>query len=148
MHDSRPVVAGDTVRDVMNQNASDGVLYKYRNEYIIRGVISTNDVDALSKAVLKRVGEVPLLLGDVADVHIGAKMPKLGVASHRAKPAVLLTVTKQPHTSTLDLTRKLDASIVELQKTMPRDVQGGQDAAGGRGSALRNLILAFWEDRC
>lgn len=114
------------VRD-MNQNASGGVLYEYGNEYIIRGVISTNDVDALSKAVLKRVGEVPLLLGDVADVRIGAKMPKLGVASHRAKPAVLLTVTKQPHTSTLDLTRKLDASIAELQKTMPRDVQVATD---------------------
>ncbi len=50
------------IRD-MNQNASGGVLYEYGNEYIIRGMISTNDVDALSKAVLKRVGEVPLLLG-------------------------------------------------------------------------------------
>ena len=50
------------VRD-MNQNASGGVLYEYGNEYIIRGVISTNDVDALSKAVLKRVGRGTALAG-------------------------------------------------------------------------------------
>lgn len=111
----------------MNQNAAGGVLYEYGNEYIIRGVLSTGNVDALSKTVLKRVDDVPLLLGQVAEVRTGAKMPKLGVASHRTKPAVLLTVTKQPHTSTLDLTKKLDESMARLQKTMPADVHIATD---------------------
>ncbi len=111
----------------MNQNASGGVLYEYGNEYTIRGILSTNDAEELSKAVLKRVDDTPLLLGDIAEVRIGAKIPRLGMASYRTKPAVLLTVTKQPHTSTLNLTKKLDESITELQKTMPADVHIATD---------------------
>lgn len=39
----------------MNQNAAGGVLYEYGNEYIIRGVLSTNKVSLLGKAVIKTV---------------------------------------------------------------------------------------------
>lgn len=88
----------------MNRNANGGILYEYGNEYIVRGAVATTDVDAIAKAVVKRVDGVPVLMGDVAEVKIGDKAPKLGTASVRANPAVLLTVTKQPNTSTLDLT--------------------------------------------
>ena len=107
----------------MNQNAAGGVLYEYGNEYIIRGVLSTNKVSELGKAVIKTTNDVPILLESIADVKVGDKAPKLGIASNHGKPAVLLTITKQPATSTLDLTQKLDNSLADLQKTMPADVK-------------------------
>ena len=111
----------------MNRNANGGILYEYGNEYIIRGAVATTDIDAIAKAVVKRVDGLPLLMGDIAEVKIGDKAPKLGCASVEAHPAVLLTVTKQPNTSTLDLTDQLLKSVDELKKNMPADVTVSTD---------------------
>ena len=124
----------------MNLNANGGVLYEYGNEYIVRGVISTDRVEQLAKAVVKlQDGSVqpatsnapysasPHFAGRHCDVRIGAKLPKLGTASERGKPAVLLTVTKQPATSTLELTDKLETSLKDLQKNLPPDVKVSTD---------------------
>ena len=113
----------------MNLNANGGVLYEYGNEYIVRGVLSTDKVDQIAKAVVRSngVSGAPILLEDIADVQVGAKLPKLGTASERGKHAVLLTVTKQPATSTLELTDKLEASLQDLQKNLPTDVKVSTD---------------------
>ena len=111
------VVAG------MNQNATGGTLYEYGNEYIIRGMLSTNSVDEIAHTVVKRVGESPLLLHHIAEVKVGDQRPKFGVASLRTEPAVILTVTKQPNTSTLQLTQKLDATLDDIRRELPADVQ-------------------------
>ena len=111
----------------MNQNATGGILYEYGNEYIIQGVMATTRVEEIGKAVIKTVDDFPITLADIANVQIGAKTPKLGVASEKGKPAVLVTVTKQPGTNTLELTDKLDASIQELRKTLPEDVEVSTD---------------------
>ena len=113
----------------MNLNANGGVLYEYGNEYIVRGVLSTDKVDQIAKAVVRSNGVfgAPILLEDIADVQVGAKLPKLGTASERGKHAVLLTVTKQPATSTLELTDKLEASLQDLQKNLPADVKVSTD---------------------
>mgnify|MGYP002647455569 FL=1 len=113
----------------MNLNANGGVLYEYGNEYIVRGVLSTDKVDQIAKAVVRSngVSGVPILLEDIADVQVGVKLPKLGTASERGKHAVLLTVTKQPATSTLELTDKLEASLQDLQKNLPADVKVSTD---------------------
>ena len=111
----------------MNLNANGGVLYEFGNEYIVRGVLSTPKVEELGKAVVKTVNTFPVTLEDIADVKIGPKAPKLGTASERGKPAVLMTVTKQPATSTLELTDKLEASLKDLQKNLPADVKVSTD---------------------
>ena len=51
----------------------------------------------------------------------------MGLASERTKPAVLITVTKQPNTSTIELTEKLDAVMADLQKNLPSDVHVSTD---------------------
>ena len=108
----------------MNQNASGGTLYEYGNEYIVRGLLSTNDIDELKKAVVKTSENgLPITLDAVADVRIGPKTPVLGVASNDGKPAVLLTVTKQPNTNTLALTGRLDNALDELKANLPVDVK-------------------------
>ncbi len=108
----------------MNQNASGGTLYEYGNEYIVRGLLSTNDIDELKKAVVKTSENgLPITLDAIADVRIGPKTPVLGVASNDGKPAVLLTVTKQPNTNTLALTGRLDNALDELKANLPTDVK-------------------------
>ena len=111
----------------MNRNANGGVLYEFSNEYIIRGVLSTSKAEEIAQGVVKTVNEYPVTLGDIATVKIGGKSPKLGTASERTKPAVLITVTKQPDTSTEKLTEKLDEIVVDLRKNLPTDVNVSTD---------------------
>lgn len=115
------------VVDNMNQNSAGGVLYEYGSEYIVRGVMQTNDLDQLGKGLIKKTGVKPVMLEDVADIETGPKTPRLGVASEKGKAAVLMTVTKQPNTSTIELTDKLDASIADLSKNLPHDVKVSTD---------------------
>ena len=113
----------------MNVNANGGVLYQYGNEYIVRGLLATTDAAEMGRSVVRSQGPqgAPVLLEDIADVRIGAKLPKLGTASEKGRPAVLLTVTKQPDTSTLELTDKLEAALHDLQKNLPADVHVSTD---------------------
>lgn len=111
----------------MNRNANGGVLYEFANEYIIRGVLSTTQVEEIAKGVVKLANGYPVTLGDIATVQIGGKSPKLGLASERTKPAVLITVTKQPDTSTELLTEKLDGIVADLRKNLPADVHVSTD---------------------
>ena len=113
----------------MNVNANGGVLYEYGNEYIVRGLLSTTDAQEMGRAVVRAGagGSAPIRLEDIAEVRIGAKLPRLGTASEKGKPAVLLTVTKQPDTSTLKLTDKLEASLKDLEKNLPPDVHVSTD---------------------
>ena len=111
----------------MNQNTNGGVIYEYGNEYIVRGVVSTEDVRQMSRAVIKVSGGAPVTLGDVADVQVGAQQPKLGLASEKGRPAVLITVTKQPDTGTIELTAKIEEALKDLQKNLPSDVHISTD---------------------
>lgn len=133
LHPERMKHYGVTLGEVMevtrnmNQNTNGGVIYEYGNEYIVRGVLSTNDVREMSRAVIKRVNGVPVVLEDIADVKIGAQQPRLGLASEKGKPAVLVTVTKQPNTGTIELTERLEAALKDLQKNLPPDVHVSTD---------------------
>ena len=133
LHPERMKHYGVTLGEVMevtrgmNQNTNGGVIYEHGNEYIVRGVVSTEDVQEMARAVIKTAGGVPIVLEDVADVRIGAQQPKLGLASEKGKPAVLITVTKQPNTGTIELTEKLEAALKDLQKNLPPDVRVSTD---------------------
>ena len=111
----------------MNNNASGGVLYEYGNEYLIKGDISTNDLDALGDVVVKSDENGIVRLVDVAEIATGSQQPKLGVASLNTKPAVLLTVTKQPAVGTIELTDKIDEQLEQLKATLPADVKVSTD---------------------
>lgn len=111
----------------MNTNTNGGVRYKYGNEYIIRGITSTNDLDKLGACIVKKNGESVITLADVADIKVGNQSPKLGTASEKARPAVLLTVTKQPYISTLKLTEQLNRSLDEMKGNLPADVHISTD---------------------
>lgn len=111
----------------MNRNSTGGVLYEYGNEYIIRGLLSTDEIDGIGRAVVRMQGDVPITLNNIAEIAVGPKAPVLGVASHRGKPAVLMTVTKQPDASTALLTEKLDKAVEDLKSQIPSDVNVSTD---------------------
>ena len=112
----------------MNQNAPGGTLYEYGNEYIVRGVLSTDDIAQLEKAVVKMSAKgMPVTLDAIAEVRTGPKTPVLGVASNDGRPAVIMTVTKQPNTSSLELTRKLDRELDDIRAAVPEDVRINAD---------------------
>lgn len=133
LHPERMKHYGVTLGEVMavtrgmNQNTNGGVIYEYGNEYIVRGVVSTDDVHQMARSVVKTIDGAPVTLEDIADVRIGAQQPKLGLASEKGKPAVLITVTKQPNTGTIELTEKLEAALKDLQKNLPPDVKVSTD---------------------
>ncbi len=111
----------------MNLNVNGGVLYENGNEYIVRGTVSQTKVQELAGTLVKVVDGIPVMLSDIADVAIAGSEPKLGLASERCKPAVLVTVTKQPNVNTLELTEKLDAAVADLQSSLPADVKMSTD---------------------
>ena len=112
------------VTEEMNRNATGGVHYEYGNEYIVRGVLMTTEVNEIGKAVIKLTSKGnPILLEDIADIKIGPKLPKVGVAAVNGQPGVLITVTKQPARSTLELTQQIDKAVEELKMALPSDVK-------------------------
>src|SRR5688572_15365944 len=104
-----------------NLNAAGGFMNEYGNEYVIRGIGRTNNLDALGKTVVKIVNNSPVTIADVAQVKIGSSI-KIGDGSLRGNPAVILTVMKQPNTNTLELTTRIDDAITGLGKSIPSDV--------------------------
>ncbi len=132
----------------MNQNASGGVLYEYGNEYIIRGALSTNDLDLLGQAAVATTDGRTVRLEQVATIAIGAQTPRLGLASVKGQPAVLLTVTKQPNTSTIALTEHLDKAIDELKSQLPADVVVSTDIFRQKNfidGSIGNIKKSLWE---
>ncbi|MCC8035311.1 MAG: CusA/CzcA family heavy metal efflux RND transporter [Rikenellaceae bacterium] len=108
----------------MGRSSAGGIIYQWDNEYIVRGITATTDTIRLAESLVKMSEEgYPITFGDIARVGIGNKSPRLGTASVEGTPSVLLTVTKQPGINTLELTRKLEATIAEIGGTLPCDIR-------------------------
>ena len=104
-----------------NKNAAGGFMSEYSNEYIVRGIGRTSDLNELGRSLIKSVNGSPVKIEDVAEIKIGAAV-KIGDGSLKGKPAVIMTVMKQPGTNTLELTNKIDNALANLKKTLPEDL--------------------------
>ena len=107
----------------LNENAAGGIIYEYGNEYIIRGAISSKSADDMAECLIKRENGEHIHLYDIADVKIGSKAPKLGLASSKGKEAVIMTVTKQPEARTLELTENIDKVMNDIRKQLPENIE-------------------------
>lgn len=106
----------------MNSNAGGGVIYEYGNEYIVKAELNTGDAAELGQAVVRSGEDGIITLADIATVEQGGRLPRLGTASVRTAPAVIITVTKQPAYGTIPLTENIDRELASLEKTLPPDV--------------------------
>lgn len=105
-----------------NQNSSGGFINDFGNEYIVRGMARTNSLSELGNVVVKNIEGAPVKISDVAELKIAAAN-KIGDGSMEGNPAVILTVSKQPNTNTLDLTKRLDEAMAGIQENLPGDVK-------------------------
>ncbi|MCH5244919.1 MAG: efflux RND transporter permease subunit [Muribaculaceae bacterium] len=112
----------------MNANVGGGVLYEYGNEYLIKGDISTRNIDEIGLCAVKTTADgVAVTLNDIATVTVGAKTPRLGTATVKGRPSVLLTVTKQPGVGSIGLTDRILDEIAHIKTGLPDDVTVSTD---------------------
>lgn len=106
----------------ISQNSAGGVLRQFGNEYVVRGMARTSEVQDLASTFVKSVNGKPVRIGDVAEVKTGSA-PKMGYGSKNAQPAIIISISKQPHANTLEVTRSIEDNLAELQKSLPPDVK-------------------------
>lgn len=106
----------------ISSNSTGGVVRQHGNEYVVRGIGRSHDLETLGNTFIKQVNGKPIRIRDVAEVVVGAAV-KMGHASQNARPAVILSVSKQPSINTLNVTEKIEQNLRELQKSLPPDVK-------------------------
>ena len=112
----------DNALQLTNQNTTGNFFDQYGSEVLIRNVGRAYTLEDLANTVVANKAGVPVLLSKIADVKFGGAL-KRGDASINGKPAVILTVEKQPGASTVALTEEIEKALVELQSTLPQDVK-------------------------
>lgn len=105
-----------------NENASGGYITGNGQEYIVRGTARTTDADELGEVVVAMREGRPVRIADVAQVVIGSS-DRIGDAALKTKPAVVITISKQPSTNTLELTKRLDTVLEDLRAALPQGVE-------------------------
>lgn len=106
----------------VSQNSTGNIIRQYGNEYVVRGIARTSDTKALGNSLIKSVDGKPVRIDDVAQIVIGSAVP-MGYGSMNGKPAIIISVSKQPNTNTLDVTERIESNLNELTKSLPGDVK-------------------------
>lgn len=112
----------ENVGKTFSDNSSGGVVRDYGNEYALRGMARTNELEEMGSTFIKTVNGKPVVVSDVAEVVIGSGV-KMGYASQNAQPAVIVSVSKQPNINTLNVTENIERNLAEIQKSLPEDVR-------------------------
>lgn len=99
-------------------NTSGGFLESGAREYLIRNIGRTSRLADLQNLAITAKNNQPILLKQMAEVKFAAAV-KRGDASYDAKPAVILSVQKQPTADTVKLTRDIEAALADLGKSLP-----------------------------
>jgi Cu(I)/Ag(I) efflux system membrane protein CusA/SilA len=110
----------------LSQNTTGGFIDLNNKEYLIRniGMVKSED-DLLNTVVGLHLGR-PILVKDIAEVKVGAQV-KRGDGSVNGKPAVIISIQKQPGSNTVELTDKIDSALNELTKSFPKGVKLERD---------------------
>lgn len=105
----------------MSVNTGAGVVRDYGNEYNLRGIGRTNDLNLLGSTLVKADGDTKVRVADVADV-VTAPAVKQGYAAQNGESSVILSISKQPGINTLEVTSNIERNLVEISKSLPADV--------------------------
>jgi CzcA family heavy metal efflux pump len=106
----------------ISENSSGGTLREYGNEYTLRGIARTSLLEELGNSLVKMNGKQPVYLNEVAEIKTGAAV-RMGTASQNARPAVILSISKQPNVNTLNVTKEVEKNLAVLQETLPSDIK-------------------------
>ena len=111
----------EAVCQSMCVNSVGGVVRDFGNEYALRGMGRTTDLEELGRTYIKTVNDKPVVVSDVAEVVLGSAV-KMGFASLNAEDAIILSISKQPNINTLEVTKNIERSLREIKKSLPEDV--------------------------
>ena len=106
-------------------NAGGGFTDQYSREYLIRNIGRTTSLDDLRNVVVARVNGGPVYLRQVAEVEYAARV-KRGDAGYMAKPAVIVSVEKQPNVDTVRLTAEIELALKEISSSLPNGIKADQ----------------------
>jgi CzcA family heavy metal efflux pump len=106
----------------IGQNSAGGILRQYENEYVVRGIGRSADLEVMGSTFVKSRNGNPVRIADIAEITIGGA-PKMGYASGSAKPAIIISISKQPNANTLEVTQRIEQRLAELKNTLPPDVK-------------------------
>jgi CzcA family heavy metal efflux pump len=101
-----------------NRNTSAGFRVSGGQEYLILGIGRPESLDEIGETVVSARDGRPILVRDLGQVTIGPALRR-GEGSHDGEPAVVIGIQKQPGANTLDLTRRLDGVLDEIQASLP-----------------------------
>jgi len=122
-----------------------GFLLEGAEESLIRVVGRATRPEDVAQAVVAWRDPLPVVVRDVASVGEGSPVRR-GVASVDARPAVILSIQKQPGADTLDLDRAVRSTFDELRPTLPKDVRLREEVfrqASFIGTAIANVEEAI-----
>lgn len=134
--------------DDVNTNSAGGIVNDYGNEYVVKADVSTADINDIASTVIASDNSRIITLRDIATVTTAAKQPVTGLASYRGKPAVILTVTKQPGAATIPLTERLLTTIDNAKTTLPASLHIATDIFAQRDfidRSISNLTSSLFE---
>lgn len=106
----------------MSNNTAGGVVREYGNEYALRGMGRSNDIEELGRTLVKMHNNRPVLVADVAEVCVAGAV-RMGYASQNATPSVILSISKQPGINTLNVTENIERNLQSVAKSLPADVR-------------------------
>jgi len=101
-----------------NHNAAAGFYAENGQEYLIQGIGRVRTPEDIAEAVVAVKNGQPVLVRHIADVALGIAVVR-GVGSTNGKPAVVIGIQRQPSANTLELTRVLDRTLADIQKSLP-----------------------------
>ena len=99
-------------------NTGGGYVDQHGREYLIRNVGMTRRLDDLASTIVTVRNDQPIILKQVAQVEFAPRI-KRGDAGYNGKPAVIISIQKQPGADTVDLTRRIEQALVDVQRTLP-----------------------------
>ena len=103
-------------------NTGGGFTDQHAREYLIRNIGRTTSLDDLRNIVVTTIEGRPILLRQVANVDFAPKV-KRGDAGYMGKPAVIVSVEKQPNVDTVQLTREIEQALAELEPSLPSGIK-------------------------
>lgn len=112
----------ESVGRTFSDNSSGGVARDFGNEYSLRGIARTNNLEELGSTFVKTTNGKPVVLSDVAELMIGSAQ-KMGYASQNASPAVIISISKQPNINTLKVTENIEKNLADVMLSLPGDVK-------------------------
>jgi CzcA family heavy metal efflux pump len=102
-------------------NTGGGFVDQHGREYLIRNVGLTKRLEDLGNTVVVVRNDQPIFLRQVASVDFAPRV-KRGEAGRNGKPVVIISIQKQPAADTVTLTRKIEAALRDIQRTLPAGI--------------------------